>query len=387
MHVAPSSTSSSEVTRHRGGSPVWSVTAWSLAFLVAIDLGVNWAFPPATGSSAPSAMQRYFEYGRSVEGKLTRMVASDPGRGGLILSAGWIDEKILAGLPSRPEPSKDLLVAVYGQSFALNASIEAARLDGGTTIRSVGGPGAPPSHSYAAYKVDAPLRKADVVVLGVLSSSVAAMGSMSGLIWLFENPAPFTFPRYHLTDGKVTEVLPVLKTEHQFRQAFSTQSPLWQSFKDQLRAEDRGYDRTTFDASAADASSIVRLLRRGWMAHRQAYERGVYEPGVGFNPDAEDVRVLKALLVDMAHRTHQRGERFIVLLLHARGQSSYLNQILESTLKERGIEYISSDQFFSANDPSKFVADGHYTEAANRLIARALANKLRSNVPTVARGQ
>ncbi len=355
-----------------------AVALWTLAWLLVIDLAVNAVFGSSAALGELSGLKRYFEYGRSVEGKLARMTVADPKKGGQIIGAGWISEDIYRPLPSQPAEGHDLLVAVYGQSFALNAAEEAARLDGRITIRSVGGPGAPPSHSYAAYKLDAPLRKVDVVVLGLLSSTVPNMGSMSGLLWLFENPAPFTFPRYRLVGGQITEELPLLRSEAQFRDAFARQSDEWHAFRQQLRASDRGYDRLIFDASPADSSAIVRLLRRGWVAHQHAYEDGVYDPVLGFDPQSEDIRVLRAMVLDIARRTRERGERLVVLLSHSRGQSDHLYAALKDTLEEARIPWVSSHTAFSSGDPSNFVADGHYTESANRRFAQALVEKLRS---------
>lgn len=355
------------------------VVWWLIAWLAIFDVGVNIAFGSRAAGS--SSLGRYFEYGRSVEGKLARAMGTDPNKAGQILSAGWITPENLQKLPAQPQAQGDLLMAVYGQSFAMHAANAAATMDGHVTLRGVGGPAAPPSHAYAAYKADAPLRKADVVVLGLLSSSIVDMGSMSGLIWHFENPAPFTFPRYRLAGSQLTEELPLIRTEADFRQAFSQQTDLWRQFTAQLRNSDRGYDWFTFNKSKADSSSVVRLLRRGWVAHSDAYEKGVYDPREGFNPEAEDVKVLKVMLADLSRRTKERGERFVVLLMHTRGQSDHLHATLESSLKASNIDYISTHTLFSANDPTNFLPDSHYVPAANRKLAAALANWVRSTNP------
>lgn len=349
-----------------------------LLWLAAIDAVVNRLYggrpPPGT---EPSALNRYFEYGRSVEGKLARMVA-DPKGLGLILDAGWIDADVYRSLPDRPAPGSDLLVAVYGQSFALNAARAAADADGRMTLRAVGGPAAPPNHSYAAYQVDAPLRKADVTVVGILSSSVAHMGSMSGLVWMFESPAPFTFPRYTLQGGSLQALQPTIRSQPEFDRAFAERGDAWARFKAQLAANDRGYDRFTFEASVLDDSAIVRLIRRGWVAHRQGYEQDVYEPGVGFRDDAEDLQALRRMLVDWQGRARERGEHFIVLLLHTRGHADHLHKALGPALRAAGIDTISTHTLFSANDPSNFVPDGHYVPAANAKLAAALREHIRA---------
>lgn len=355
-----------------------TVSLFALAWLALIDIAVNLAFGPAPEpGQQPSALSRYFEYGRSIEGKLERMVA-DPKGAGLILSAGWVDPTSLKALPDRPQQGANLLVGVYGQSFTFNAANDAVKMDGHITLRGVGGPAAPPNHSYAAYKADAPLRRVDAVLFGVLSSSVAHVSSMSGLFWMFENPAPFTFPRYRLADGRLSEELPLIRSEAAFKEAFTQRSTLWRDFTTQLKHSDRGYDPFSFETSIADASSIIRLVRRGWVAHSQAYDAGVYTPGLGFNAEAEEVRVLQAMVEDLGRRTRERGERLIVLLLHARGHSDHLYEVLKETLSRNGIDHISTHTLFSANDPANFVPDGHYAADANRLLARTLHEKLRN---------
>lgn len=350
------------------------VALWLIVWLALLDIGVNLAFGADRKPLAPG-LQQYFEYGRSVEGKLASKIAgiSDS----RILSSGWIEPEQLKTLPDRPRDGADLLVAVYGQSFAMHAANGAAALDRGITLRAVGGPAAPPNHSYAAYGADAPLRKADVVVFSVLSQAIGQMASMSGLIPMFENPAPFTYPRYRLKDDRLVAELPVIRSEAQFRDSFARRSDDWQRFKAQLRESDRGYDRVTFDETFADASSIVRLLRRGWVAHSGGYIDGVYVPGKGFDPDAEEVKVLRAMLVELSRQTRVRGERLVVLLLHTKGHGDHLHAALERTLKQAQIDYISTHSLFSANHPSNFVADGHYTKAANGLLSKALADMLR----------
>lgn len=352
------------------------VALCALVWLAAIDLGVNLAFGGRANLAQASGLARYFEYGRSVEGKLAKAVALPP-QEAPILSAGWIDAGTLQAITTDTPPDSTLAVTVYGQSFAFNAAKEAARLDGHIALRGVGGPNAPPNHSYAAFKADTPYRKTQVSVFGILSSSVPQMASTSGLLWSFESPSPYTFPRYRMNGTQLSEELPVIQSEAQFREAFSTRSPAWEQFREQLRRSDRGYDRFTFDQSIADRSSVVRLMRRGWVAHSRAYEDGVYEPGVGFDPQAEEIRVLRAMLADLAARSRERNERLVVLLLHVKGQGDHLHVALKDMLQQSGIDYLSTDTVFSANDPSNFVADGHYTEPANHKLAQALLAKLR----------
>jgi hypothetical protein len=352
------------------------IVLWVVVWLALADVAINLAF--GSRAARETTLGRYFEYGRSVEGKLAQAITEER-KPGSLLSAGWIDPDLLKSVSPERKEGTDLTVAVYGQSFSMHAAHAAVALDGKITLRGFGGPGAPPNHSYAGYQADTPFRKADVVVFGVLSSSVPDMGSMSGLIWQFESPAPFTFPRYHVAGSTLTEERPVIRSEAEFRDAFGKQTPLWQRFKAQLKASDRGYSPFVFDQSPIDRSAIVRLVRRGWVAHHEAYDQGVYDSHTGFNMKAEEVLVLRTMLAELSRQTQARGERLVVLLLHTRGQSDHLYQAIGPALDAAKIDYISTHTLFSANDPTHFLPDGHYVPAANQKLARALVSKLRGS--------
>jgi hypothetical protein len=353
--------------------------AWTIGWLLALDVGTHLAIRAVARTHPDSSVVRYFEYGLSIETKLdtmTRLPRGSPDA--LILAAGWLDPDQWTALPDRPAPGTDKLVALYGQSFAFNATRLAAQMDGHVTLRGIGGPAAPPDHSYAAYLADVGNARADTVVFGILASAVPHMGSMSGTDWTFEHPAPFTFPRYSLHEGILRAEQPVFHTEDQFRKAFAGESGEWGLFKEQLARNDRGFDPLVFDRTWLDRSQIALLLRRGWAAHGQDYRNGVYEPAKGFLPDSEQMQVLRALLVDLGKRTRARGQRLIVLLEQDQGFGDSLYRALGPTLRDARIEYISTHDIFSADDPRNFVADGHYTAQANDLFARRLAQMLRS---------
>ena len=352
-----------------------------LAWMALADWAIGVALKP--DARRFPELQRYFEYGRSIEGKLFHMMTGL--RDGRILSAGWIDQEQLKQLPSKAKPGSDLLVAAYGQSFTLNAVNGAASIDQGLTLRNIGGPGAPASHSYWAYRADAPLRRADVVVFGVLSSTVGQLASMSGLISMFENPAPFTYPRYRMVAGRLEEELPRIRSEAEFRAAFAARSTQWQAFERQLEASDKGYDAFTFSESWIDASTVGRLVRRGWVAHRRDYDDGVYSPEQGFDPDSEEVRALRQILLELDAATRSRGERLIVLLLHTQGHSDRLHAVLKDELRAARVEYLSTHALFSANDPGNFLPDGHYAPLASEALSRELRNLIRRRAAAPAR--
>ncbi len=346
---------------------VFLVVLWTLLWLAAVDVALNLVRVPS--------VTRYFNFGRSIEGKLLETLGPQADRPDAVIQAGWIDpaqwRKTLA---ATPHDGTDLLVAVYGQSFAFNAVEAMVAQDGHMTSRLIGGPAAPVSHSYAAYRADAPLRKADAVVVGILASSLPKAGSMSGLSWTFESPAPFTFPKFVLQGGELKETPPLLTTEADFRAAFAERGAAWQSFKDQLRVEDQGFDGFVFNQSALDHSALARLVRRGWVASNQHYELEPVEPGT--DPGGQ-VAVAKVLLQRIQALAAAHQERLVVVLFQDRAAEVNLSQALGPALNQLGITYISTDHLFSSQDAANFVADGHYSEAANGLIARALRDIVR----------
>jgi hypothetical protein len=91
--------------------------------------------------------------------------------------------------------------------------------------------------------------------------------------------------------------------------------------------------------------------------------------------------VLRRLLVEADQLARARGERLIVLLLHTKGHGDRLHKVLAGTLESARIEYLSTHQFFSANDPTNFLRDGHYAERANDALAQALRERLRRPSP------
>lgn len=362
------------------------VSLWTLVWLAAIDVAINLAVDPARPwGDRITGLSRYFNHGRSIEGKLVEALGPRADRPHSVVRAGWIDPEEYRRLPDKPAEGRDLLVAVYGQSFAFNAAGAVGQIDGRITLRMIGGPAAPLSHSLAAHRADAPLRRADVVLVGVLASSLAKSESISGLSWTFESPAPFTFPKYELRAGALLEERPVLQTEAQFRAALRERGEAWDQFKAQLEKNDRGFDRVAFEASVLDRSAIVRLLRRAWVAHHQAYPTNADDPAAD-HFDPARIALAHAMLRSMKQTADRANERLVVVLLHDRGHRDSLHRALAPELERLGIAHVSTHTLFSSADPRMFVADGHYTEAANTRLARAIHQVIRGrDMPPLAR--
>ncbi len=154
-----------------------STLLWTLAALIVIDMAVALML----AGPAPISLQRFFDYGRSVPGKLAQWEARPKMRGNLY-EVAWLPEMMdrsAAAAAARPATDGPVVHA-YSMSFVnhIMEAAEAARPD--LLVAKRAGPSAAPNFTYAAFLKDRPNRRAgDVAVLGILSSSVSAMGSFS----------------------------------------------------------------------------------------------------------------------------------------------------------------------------------------------------------------
>src|SRR4051812_8768728 len=105
MHLRSSSTSSSEAEFDTGDPlegrrrseirDLVSVSAWIVVFLIAIDITLNVSFAfPTDLHVRPSRLQDYFDHGRSIEGKIRRMVGPTDETSAPIVEAGWLDKMV-----------------------------------------------------------------------------------------------------------------------------------------------------------------------------------------------------------------------------------------------------------------------------------------------------
>lgn len=385
MSRPSSSTSSSEAasphpTRgRRRAREVVNVSLWTCVFLALLDVGVNLAFPyPRDPRIAPdSSLAVYFEYGRSLEGKLARMIGPTAGTSSPLALAGWLSPDLGAEEPRAPAPGSDLLVAIYGQSFSEQAGRAMQELDPTITLRVLGGPAAPASHSHAAFLADRGRHRADVVVLGILSSSVAALDAASGTTWQFEGPAPYTFPRYSLRGDELIAATPPVGSYEELQGAWHDPAR-WRDYRDWLRAHDRFYSPLLFRRNALDASALFRIARRAWaQKNKDAVLSRTHQPG-GFREDSEAVGVLRALAVDFAAVAVRDGRRPVLLLIHDHGFSDHLIRVLRPAMERHGIPFVSTHEVVSAEEPANFIPDGHFTPEANRKIAMELIRVVRS---------
>jgi hypothetical protein len=345
---------------------------WTVLSLGAIDVGIGRLFAmPEAVDQPPSAMARYFDYGRSIGGKLDRVLGATAEKAGPLANVGWLTPEVLDSpdLPSKPSRGKRL-VAFYGMSFTNQIAAGMVQQDPSLEARMIAAPSGPPSYAYAAYQADRSHQKADVVVLGILASSIAAMNSTNGATWMLEGPTPYTFPAYSVANGKLQAIAPSITTPQEMRDALHNPAR-WADYQTELATHDRFYAPWVYDSNFADNSALLRLVRR---ATAKARQRGlmdqVYSKTKGFI-DPKINETLKAMVVEFAATAKADGKQPIVMIINAKGYADDAYKLLQPTLDHAKIPYLSTHSIANPADPTVFIPDGHFTPAITQKLAEA----------------
>lgn len=352
---------------------------WALGFLALADVAINLAFPlPADPRTPPSAMARYSDYGRSIEAKLRRDIGASDAVSSPLALAGWIDSGCHQAIPAE---AGRRIVSVYGMSFSGQIGAALEKIDGQFKTVSFGGPGAPPNHTFKCFEtrfaatpagvVDA----SEVVVFGILASSVKGLLSMTGATTGFERPAPFGYPRYVVDGGTLREIPTPVPTLQAWREALASPSRLAQ-VEAELAHHDHFYEDGLFRANVTDASAVVRMTRRAVaQRHLRALARSVLGPD-GFEDRPDIGPVLQAMARSFAERARAAGKRPVLLLIQDGSSGTSLEKLLAPTLVAAGIDWVSTAADAPTSNPANFVGDGHFTTHANQRIARRLRDLL-----------
>lgn len=330
------------------------VAGLTAAFLVLMDLAVAGVLELAERRNLAGSLVRYFEYGRSVPGKLAQW-RETPDAPGNLFEAGWMVDQHNDALTGPEAPTG--VVRAYGMSFVNNILRAAQSLDPGLAVDHHAGPGAPPNYTYALFLDDAAHRRpGDVAVLGILSSSVPALAALSNRTWVFEQPAPFTYPVFSpASDGGLQRTDPLVTGPAQER-ALADDPQAQAAWRDQLTATDGFYGPPTFMATWLDRSPFARLVRRAlatsYLADRKTEILAEF-------PYAE---VLTRMATDFAARARAEGLLPVVMLIQTRNaRDPDLAALLGPVLRRAEIPYLATAEHVDPRDPAAFVGDGHYT--------------------------
>ena len=345
---------------------------FTLAALIALDASVAVVLMWSERTQRLGSLVTYFDYGRSVPGKIERWQNGAVTRGNL-LEVAWLDREVsksqvhFQSAPATQTPT----VRTYGMSFVDNISQAAKDARPELVVDRHSGPGAPPNFTFAFFQKDKGNRKSgDVAVLGILSSSVHAMAALSNRSWAYEQPAPFTYPIFTpAPNGQgLTSIDPVIAT-YADQLALPNDPRLAAAWYDQLAADDHHYSRATYGFVWLDHSPFLRLVRRSLaksvLARSKAdvLENGTFPYG----------EVLHRMVRIFATEARAEGLHPIVILVQTRRPGDPdLAALLSPKLRAEGIPYLSTSEFADPKDPSLFRPDGHYTAKIDALFGAQL---------------
>jgi len=363
---------------------------WICIYLVIIDFAINiiFSYPKDPRNISPSAIRQFFEYGRSVEGKLARMTRRSVDDSAPIVSVGWLvgspNRLVSNNLNSENKP----VVTIYGMSHAGLLAEDMAKIDNSIsikdnslTIRSVGAPGAVPTWSYAAYLYDKDQYYSDVVILGIMTRGVPLICTTSGATNHFDAVYPYTYPRFFLSNGALKYELPPFISFKDYIEYFYNPEK-WKAYIKWLREYDKFYNPVLFKKKILDNSSIFRMLRRAYAYSMQRNkEAEVYSDTKGFNIESDEVKILQSLVVEFSQIAKQHNSLPIIYIVNNAFMGDRLFRLLEPTLLSNNIPFLSSHDICPPNDPRYYLPDSHFIPSKNLELANEMIKIIRENLP------
>ena len=368
-------TSSTLPSKH---SPLWttlSVLSWMVLWLLIFELLLYLVIPPAPATVKSNQLQRYLEYGRSVEGKIRQMIGPSDKTTIPVTLAGWIDpeRKRWKTVPMHPEKPDGLLIAIYGMSHAQHMGWALDKIEEPpVTVRFLGGPGAPPNHSFKTYQMDRGRHTAGVVIFGIAAGSLKGMTTFTSLNQAFEYPLPYTYPKYRKVGNNLKEIWPQVRTMTDFRRVLNDEM-LWNDYVREMQAEDSYYHPFIFYENFMDNFVIFRFIRRSWAKkHARSVKDNIYEVSQGFKEGSEMLQALRLMVKEFARQVRNDGKLPIVVLFNNRGYSNHLTQALAKKLQEADIPFVDSHTSAPSDDPKNLASDNfHFSKEVDKQLAQA----------------
>lgn len=344
---------------------------WILVGLLLIDVGVNLAFPYPRDPKIMSVGQlpAYFEYGRSIEGKLARITRSDPNQTAPITLAGWyqpLHAEAIGGPTGAP------MVTFYGMSHSVRLARALARTSSKYQERSIGAPGATANWAFGAFLRDSQRANSKVAVLSIMSMTTPMVTTMTAMTWNSAFPLPYTEDRFEIAGNGLRAVPLPFESFADFTKAFFNPKA-WADARTQFKAHDPYYDSFMFRGSMLDRSVIVRLLRRAYGLHLERQGRARVLDEHGFHADSEEIRVMNAIVRSFAFQARNQGVVPVIFVVNNLGYGTQLYDAVRGSLNRCNIPYLSSHTIVSPADPRGYLPDSHFTDGNDDRLARALA--------------
>lgn len=349
---------------------------WIIFYLSIFDIFINIVFhyPEDPHNIAPSFLQGYFEYGRSVEGKLATMTRHDIGDSAPRINGGWLNSEKHKSLPNKTSKSDQILVALYGMSHTQCLWEAIQKTDQRYLIRGFMAAGATPNWSYAAYEFDKDRHKADVVIIGIMSEGLSLVTSTSGATAYFDLAYPYTFPRYTVKNEKLNASYPPFLNAKGYIEFFYDRLK-WPQYREWLSKNDDLYSPILFRKTVIDCSAFIRLLRRAYSEKEKLdISRSLYAK-TGFNESSEEVVTLRSIIKTFAASAREANFIPIIYIVNTQGQGDKLFRILKPVLDKHKISYLSTHIICPPDDPRVFLAENsHFTLTKDMELAKAMIN-------------
>ncbi len=341
-----------------------SMIGLTALFVMILDVIVAITLSWASDNGKLGSLVQYFEYGRSVPGKLAQW-ERNPGAPGNLYDVAWRSESILKSQQAfeREDTSRGPVIRSYGMSFVNNIIRQATELESEIIWDGHAGPGAPPNFTFALFQDDRHARRpGDVAVFGILSSSISGMAALSNSTWAFEQPAPFTYPIYWPNETGLRRVEPAINSATDLRNLTDAKRRVWEA---QLEQEDYFFGVHTFGLSWMDHSPFVRLVRRSLAASMIQETKAEVLAG-----DYPYEQVLQLMVSEFARLSRADGQIPVVMLIQSRDPADPdIFEIVRPVIEQGNIPYLATVEHFDPRDASGFLGDGHYVEAVDRLFA------------------
>ena len=350
------------------------IVIWIIFYLVLIDIFINTIFhyPTDPHNIHPSFLQDYFEYGRSVEGKLGIMTRRSEDESAPRVNGGWLNSDKHNSLPDKTSKPDEVLIALYGMSHTQCLWKAIQQTDKKYLIRGFMAAGATPNWAYAAYKFDKERHKSDVVILGIMTEGVSLITSTTGMTAYFDISYPYTYPRYTVKNEELFAAYPPFCDAKGYIEYFYDPSK-WNQYRAWLKKNDKLYDSILFKRSLLDHSAFIRLLRRAY-SEKQKINSGVYT-NTGFNENSEEIVILRTIVKTFAESARETNIIPIIYIVNTQGQGDKLFRILKPVLKEHKISYLSTHIICPPDDSRVFLSENsHFTPEKDMELAKEMIN-------------
>ncbi len=373
----------SSSTSNSNGEPVnWRRTLkfglLIVLFLALFDIGINvlFSYPSDPKNLKVNRLQLYFDYGRSMEGRIRRATRPDKEATAPITLTGWYDPLVVV---TRPEKSLDKVVSFYGNSQSVRLADAMQSIPDSYSVRIIAGPGSTANWAYGAFLRDPREEQGEAAVLTIMPSNLPMIGTMSAMTWNTSFAMPYTADIFTLEGGELVRRKPPYESFEDYVKVLGDQE-LWNQAKKVFQRHDPFYDAFIFEATVLDNSTIVRLLRRGWSQRRDARARARSLNRSGFAPNNREIKTANAMIVQFAQESRARKILPVVHVVNSRGYGDQMYRALASTFEKHRITYISSHKVVDPNDPRNYLSDGHFTDANDLRIAKELDRILKARL-------